>query len=118
MVVVAMLTCTVVAVVKVLVWATAIVNIEEVVVALEVLVIVDVEIIVVGVLVIDLKFALPASCSVPSEAAVDLSMDVLTGVKLGLISIEVLADASANAFTLVMTALELPVSTPLEESIG
>ena len=95
-----------------------------VVVALEVLVIdvlTNVEIIVVGVLVIDLKFALPASCSVPSEAAVDLSMDVLAGVMLGLltgIGIEVLADASGNAFALVMTALELPVSTPLEESIG
>ena len=112
MVVVAMLASIVVVVVKVLVWATSIVHIVVIAVVVVVVVVVVVEVLVIDVYV--LKFALPASCSVPSEAAVDLSMDVLTGVKLGLISIEVLADASANAFTLVMTALELPVSTPLE----
>ena len=53
----------------------------------------------------------------PSGVTVDLSMDALAAVMLDALSgvgIEGLADVSANSFTVVMTALECPVSTPLE----
>ena len=92
-------------------------------VILEVLVIdalVDMKFIVVGVNVIDLKFALPVSYSVdvPSSGMdIGLFMAALAGVMLAVlagIGIDVLADVSANTFTVFMTALEFPVSTPLE----
>ena len=81
----------------------------------------DVEIILVGVIVIVLKFALPVSYSVDvpsSDVSVDLFMDALASVMLAVltgIGIGMLADVSANAFAVAMTALEFPVSTPLEE---
>ena len=52
---------------------------------------------------IALKFALPVSYSVdvPSDVNIDLFMDVL-------------GDVNVNAFA-VVTALEFPVRTPLEE---
>ena len=93
----------VVVVAKVSVWDAAIINI---VVGVEVIVIgvlIDVQFIDVGVLVvIDLKFALSVSYSVcvSSDVAVDLFVDVLTGI-----GIEVLADANANIFA-------VPVSSP------
>ena len=80
----------------------------------------DVEIIVVGVIAIVLKFTLPVSYSVDvssSDADVDLLIDALAAVILvGLtgIGIGMLADLNANVFTVVKTALEFPVSTPLE----
>ena len=87
-------------VVKVMVCAAAIFNKVDVLV---IDVLDGVENIVVGVIVIVLKFALPVSCSVDvlSDVAVDLFMDTL-------------ADVSTNAFAVVMTVLEFPVSTKLE----
>ena len=52
-----------------------------------------------------------------SAVAVDLFMDASTGAMLRVltgIGIEGLSDVNANASAAVMTALELPVSTPLE----
>ena len=102
----------VVVVVKVLVWAAAVINM---VVVVEVLAL-NVEVIVVGGIVRVLSFDFPVSYSVdvPSDVAVGLFVDALTHGVLSGISIEVLADVSANAFTVIMTALECPVSTPLE----
>ena len=106
----------VVVVVKVLVWVEAIVNMAAVVEVIVIDVLVDV-----GDIVMVLKFAFPVSYSVDvssSGVAVDLFMDELTDVTIAAlagIGIDVLADVSANAFTVVMTALEFPVSTPLEE---
>ena len=45
-------------------------------------------------------------------------MNALTRVMFGVlpaIGIEVFADVNANAFAVIVTALEFPVSTPLEE---
>ena len=53
-----------------------------------------------------------------SDVDGDLFMDAMADIMLGVltgIGIEVLPDVSANAFAVVMTALEFPVSTPLEE---
>ena len=93
MVVVAMVAVivVVVVVVKVLVRAEAIIDMVEVVEALIMGVLADVEIIVVGVIVVVLKFVLPAPYSV----------DVLSGV--------------GNTFVVAMATLEFPVPTPLEE---
>ena len=107
-----------VVVVKVLVWDAAVINMVVVVEVFDVLV--TAEIIVVGVIVIVLKFALPdlSSVDVPSDVTVDLFMDAVAGARLAVlpeIGIEVLSDVSANAFAVVMTALEFPVPTPLEE---
>ena len=68
-------------------------------------------IIVVGVIVIVLKFVFPVSYSVSvssSGVAVDLFMDALADV-----TIAVLAGIGMDVLA-VMTALEFPVSTPLE----
>ena len=54
---------------------------------------------------------------VPSGVAVDWSMDALANAMLDVLSgtgTEVLSDANANAFAVVVTALEFPVSTTLE----
>ena len=81
----------------------------------------DVEIIVVGIIVIVLKFALPVSYSVDmpsSDVSLDLFMDALADAMLASltgIGIGMLVDVGANAFAVAMTALEFPVSTPLEE---
>ena len=77
----------------------------------------DVEIIVMGVIVNILKFDLPVSYSVDvsSNVAVDLCMDAVILAVLPGIGIEALAAMSTNAFAVVITALEFPVSTPLEE---
>ena len=110
----------VVVVVKVLMWVEAIVNMVVVVEVLVIDVLTDVEIIVVGAIVIVLKFALPVSYSVDvssSDVTVDLFMYALAGVMIAVlngIGIGVLTDFIANTFAVVMTALEFPVSTPLE----
>ena len=119
MVVVAMVAAIVIVVVvaKVLVWAASIFGIVVVVEVLSIGVLADVEIIVVGVIAIILKVPLPIpySVDVPSGLVVDSFMDaVICGALTG-IGIEVLADVTANAFAVVMIALEFPVSTPLEE---
>ena len=98
----------VVVVVKVLVWAAVIINLVVVFGVLVIDVLVEVELIVVGIIVIILKFASP------SEVDFDCFMaGVMLRVLLG-IGIGVLNDVNANAVA-VMTALEFPVSTPLEK---
>ena len=106
----------VIVVVKVLVWAAAVTALEVLVIG----VLVDVKIIGrTGVIVIVLKFVLPVSYSVNVTPDVVFGSfanrfaDFMIGVLLGII-IEVLTDANTNAFT-VVTALEFPVWTPLEE---
>jgi len=94
-------------VVKMMVWDAAIVNMVVVVEVLVIGVLADVGIIIV------LEFALPTPYSVdaPFGVAVNLFMDVLDGVALGVlpaISVKVLADVSANAFA-VVAALESPM---------
>ena len=101
----------VVAVVKVPVWDAAIVDMTVVVEVLVIDVLVDVEFIEV---VIVLKFALSVPY-VSSDVAIDLFMGTLTDIIITGIGVEVLTDVSANAFTVAMTALEFPVSTPLGE---
>ena len=109
----------VVVVVKVLAWAVAII---DMVVVLEVLFIDmfdGVGVIVVGVIVIVLKVPLsvPYSVDVPPGVVADSFMgastvvtcDALTGIGVG-----VLAGVNTNAFAVIITALEFPVSTPLE----
>ena len=54
----------------------------------------------------------------PSDVAIDRFMDVLTSAMLRVltrIGIEVLADESANDFAVFTTALEVPVTTPMED---
>ena len=65
------------------------------------------------------KSALPVSCSVdmPSGVDADLFMDEEAATTRGVITrivIEVFTDVSANAFAVIVTALEFPVSIPLE----
>ena len=102
----------VVVVVNVLVWAAAVVEV------LFIDSLAGVGTIVVGVVMKTLKFAFPVAYSVdvPSEVAVDLFMDklmlgVLPGIGIALVFIGV----SANAFAVVITALEFPVPKTLEE---
>ena len=52
-------------------------------------------------------------CDMSSDVAVGLSMGALKLDLLSGIGIGVVADVSANAFPVVMTALEFLVSTPL-----
>ena len=110
----------VVVVLNVLVCDAAIIDMVVVVGVLVIDVLADMEIIVVGAIMIVLRFAVPLSYSVnvsSSGMVDDLSMDVLAGSMLGAltgIDVGVLSDVSANAFAVVMTALEFPVSTPLE----
>ena len=104
-------------VIKVLVCDVETFDIAAVVEVLAIDMLTDLEIIVVVVIVIVLKFVLSGSCfvNVPSNIFVVLFTDVLTSTMLGIllgIGIEVLANVN-NAFTVVMTALGLPVSTPL-----
>ena len=78
----------------------------------------DVGMVVVGAIVIVLIFVLPDlySVNVPSDVAVELFMNALTDIMLGVllgIGVEVWADANTNAFPVVTTALD--VSTPLKE---
>ena len=110
----------VVVVVKVLMWDTPIIDMVVVVEVMVIDVLVDVEIIVVGFTVIVLKLTLSAlySVDVPSDVAVELFMDALTCaiiVFLTEIGVEVLPDVSANAFAVIITALEFPVLAPLEK---
>ena len=108
---VGMLSATLVA--KVLVWAAAIID-----AAVEVLVTKVLAGIVGVVIASALKLALPASYSVPVDVTVDFSVYPLAGAMPGVLTgicIEVLADVNTNAFAVVMTALEFPVSTPSEE---
>ena len=104
-------------VVKVIAWDAAIVNMVVVAEVLVIDVLVGMEVIVVAIV---LKFFSPISYSlgVPSDAAVDLSIDASADAILGILSevigIEVLADVNANAFA-VATALKFPVLTTLEE---
>ena len=106
--------------VNVMVWATSIIDKVVVVEVLAIDVLIDGEIFVLVVIVIVLKFALSVSYSVDvpsSDVAVDLFIDALAGVMLAVlagIGIGMLADVSAKAFVVAMTALEFPVSTPLE----
>ena len=79
----------------------------------------DVEIILADVNVMVLMSVLKVSYAVDvtSGVAVDLFveawvLDVLTGIGIALL---LWADMNANAIAVVMTALEFPVSTPLEE---
>ena len=53
-----------------------------------------------------------------SDVSVEFFMDALAGVMLAVltgIDIEVMPEVNANAFAVAITALELPVSTTLEE---
>ena len=98
--------------VKELVWVTAIIDLAVLFKKLDDDLLVNVEFLVVATTVIVLKFALTVSYSadVPSDVAVDLFMDGLTGVMLCVlngIGIEVFADVNANAFE-VVTALAFP----------
>ena len=73
-----------------------------------------------GVIVIVLKFVMAVSYSVdvPSDVDVDLFVDVLAGVMIRVlrgIGVDMLAAMSENAFAVIMTALEFPVPTLLEE---
>ena len=106
----------VVVAVNVLVWAKEIIGMA---VVLEVLVI-DVAIIVVGVVVVILNFALSISYSVdvPSDVAADLFMDALAAAMLGVltvIGVESFADMNATVSTVALPALEVRMSTKLEE---
>ena len=97
--------------VKVMVWVEAMVDMEAVVEVRVIDALADVEIIMVGLNVIVFN------CVFPSSNAVDVSSDgtdVMLGVLTG-IDIEVLDDVNANEFAVVLTTLELPVSTPLNE---
>ena len=116
------MTVAVFVVVKVLVWAAAIFDMVAVaeVPVLVIDVLVDVGFIMVCVIVIVLNFSLSASYSVgvSFDVTVCLSMDTLTDILVGVlpaICIEALSVMNANVFTVVKTALEFPVSTPLEE---
>ena len=114
MVVVAMVAAivVVVVVVKVLVRAAAIVSMVAVVEVLVSGVLTDVEIIAVRVIVIVLKVSLPMpySLDVPSGLFVDSFMDASAGVVRA-----VLPAIGVGVLAVVMTPLEFPVSTPLEE---
>ena len=120
MVVAGMVAVIVVDAVKVLVRDAAIIKMAAVVEVLFIVLLTGVEIVVAGVIRVDLKSVVPVSYSVdmPSASAVDLFMVELAitmlCVLLG-IGIEVLADVNANASVLVMTALDSPVPTLLEE---
>ena len=106
----------VVVVVKVPVWAAWIFDMVVVVEVLSIGVLADVEIIVAGVIAIVLKFAFTVSYSfgAPSGVGVDLfMMDASAGVMSG-IGMELLAGATANAFTGIIAAVGCPVSTELE----
>ena len=102
----------VVVVVKALAWAVAII---DMVVVLEVLFIDmfdGVGVIVVGAIVIVLKVPLsvPYSVDVPPGVVVDSFMDASAGVVRA-----VLPAIGVGVLAVVMTPLEFPVSTPLEE---
>ena len=104
---------------KLLVWATSIINIAVVVEVLAIGVLADVEIIVLGVIVIVLKFVLPVTYSVDVSSGVDIDlfMDALVSVMIGVltgIGIEVLAAMGVNTFAAI-TLLKCPMGTPLEE---
>ena len=99
-------------VVKVLVRAAEAINMVVIVEVLTIDLLADVEIMVVGAIVIAFKFDLAYSVA---DMDVDLFMGALAGAMLGdLPGIDV-ADVSANAFAVAITALEFPVPTPLEE---
>ena len=105
-------------VVKVLVCATAMMNMGVVVEVLVINAFSDVEIIVVGVILNVLKPTLTVSYSsvdVSSDVDVDLSMGALMLDLLSGIVFEVLADVSANAFAVVMNAFEFLVSPSSED---
>ena len=88
--------------------------------ALVIAVLADVGLIVVRDIVIPLKLVVSVSYNVgvPAARDFDLLMDAATGAMLGVlpeVGIEMLADVNANAFAVLITAFEFPVSTPLEE---
>ena len=94
----------VIAVLTVLVYDEAAIDMVVVLEVLIIRVLADVEIIVAGAIVIVLKLALPVSYSADassSAVAVDLFKDALAGV-------------DANVFAVAMTALDMPVPTPVE----
>ena len=105
-------------VIKVMMWAAAIINMVVAVEVLLIEVLADVKISVVDAIVIVLKFALSVlySVDVPSDVNVDLLTDGVMFSALSGICIELLVDVNANAFVVVMTDLDFPVSTPLEFS--
>ena len=89
-----------------LVWVTSTVEV------LVIDVLSDVEIIVVGVITVPIAY----SVDVPSGVAVDLFVDALAGVMVvGLSGIGGINVLNANAFAVVMTVLEFPVPTPVED---
>ena len=90
-----------------MVWDAAMINIEAIV-----------EVLVIDVLADEDTVITSFSVDVSSDVPVNFFVDVLTDVILGIlpdISIEVLTDVGANAFVVVMTALEFPMSSTLEE---
>ena len=110
----------VVVVTKVLLRATAIIDMVVTVELLLVDSLTEVDIIAVGGIVTVLKFALlvvPYSVDVSSGVPIGVFMDTLAGVMPGVltgIGVEVLPDVNANAFAVAMTALDFPVSSPLD----
>ena len=84
--------------------------------ALAIAVLDDVELIILGVIVMPLKVAVSVSYTVgvPADMTVAVA-DVMLGVPTEK-RVEVLADVNTNAFVVVITAFELPVSRPMEES--
>ena len=59
-----------------------------------------------------LNFALPTSYSVDGTS--DVYVNLFMGTLAGAMPV-IFADVNANALVVAMTALEFPVSTPLEE---
>jgi len=101
---------------KVMLWAASIIDLVLVIEVLVIEELAGVKFIEVGVIGFVFKFALSVSYS---DVAADLTIDALAVVMIGslaAIGSEGLAeaDANANAFAVVMTALEFPVSTALE----
>ena len=107
-----MIAVIVVVVVEVLVCAAGIINMVVVVEVSVISVLADVRIMLVDVIVIVSELALTLSYSVDTSS--DEFADVLIDV-LSRIEIEELVDVNASVIAVVMTALEFPVSTPLEE---
>ena len=112
----------VVAVIKVLVWTGAVVGrivVTEVLFIdvwtdLVIKMLAAVGIIVVAAVIIILEFEVPMTCFV-CVLSDDALINVLTSEKMGFvpsIAVEVLADANANVFASLVTALEFAVTKP------
>ena len=100
-----------VAVGKVSVCAAGIINMVVVVEVSVIAVLADARIMLVDVIVIVSQLALTLSYSVDmsSDELADVMIDTLSGIE-----IEELADVNASVIAVVMTALDFPVSTPLQ----